>query len=99
MLMSIYLSSDSMSDREAAKNVDLDGQYLDEEDDNEEEGKINAESCQSFDPRKNDAPDEALLKETIAGCKKLLELKQRHRALISNRRISLCGIPQILRVS
>jgi hypothetical protein len=97
--MSIYLSSDSMSDREAAKNVDLDGQLLDEDNDKEGEGMINAESCQSFDPRENDAPNESRLMETIEGCKKLLEMKQRHRALISNRRISLCGIPQRLRAS
>jgi hypothetical protein len=69
MLMSIYLSNDSMSDREAAINVDLDGQLLDEEDNKEEEGMINAESCQSFDPREIDAPDESLLAETIAAAK------------------------------
>jgi hypothetical protein len=51
-LMSIYLSSDSISDCKAAKNVDLDGQLLDEEDDKEEEGMINAETCQRFDPSK-----------------------------------------------
>jgi hypothetical protein len=67
--MSIYLSSDGMSGREAAKNVDLDGQLIDEDDDKEGEGMINAESCQSFDPRENDVPNESRLMETIAGCK------------------------------
>jgi hypothetical protein len=43
--------------------------FLNEEDDEEVEGMINAESCQSFDPRENDAPDESLLKVKFRAAK------------------------------
>ena len=99
MLMSTYLSGESRCDLVADGNVDLDNRLLDDEDDEEEEGMINADSCQRLESHENEAPEESLLEEKIARCKRLVELKQRHRALISNRRLSLCGIPQRLRAS
>jgi hypothetical protein len=51
-LMSIYLSSDSMSDQKAAKNVDLDGQLIDEDDDKEGEGMITLNHVRVLTPAK-----------------------------------------------
>ena len=99
MLMSTYLSRESRCDLEADGNVDLDNRLLDDEDDEEEEGMINADSCQRLESHENEAPEESLLEEKVARCKRLVELKQCHRALISNRRLSLCGVPQRLRAS
>ena len=59
MLMSTYLSSDSRSVLEVARNVDLDGRLLDDEDDEEEEWMINADSSETArvsDARKKRRP-------------------------------------------
>ena len=42
---------------------------LDDEHDEEEEGRINDDSCQSFEPHENEAPEESILEEKLHAAK------------------------------
>jgi hypothetical protein len=100
--VSSRLESDDSSDvsihgREAVGPFDKAGSSLNHEE--QEESLILDESEHEAVPREGDSRNDSTLEAKIVSCKKLLELKERHRALISNRRLSLCGNQQRVRAS
>jgi hypothetical protein len=87
----------SIRGREALGRFDQAGSSLGDEGD--KESMIREESEHETDPREGGPHNNSTLEAKIVGCKKLLELKERYRESISNRRLSLCGNSQRVRAS